>query len=134
MILLLLFLGSLAYIKIFLSNDPFYMSQKEPVHLTPTQFKFNDKTFYVFCTALSFLFIIIVAFTSQYKNIRYIWPVAPISIIFVLFLIKLLIDVCFKFSVKIKRIIFILTTIFCNLRLYDRKEVYTILSTRKLKV
>jgi hypothetical protein len=71
-ILLLLFLGSLAYIKNFFLTSHSMMSQKEPVHLTPTQFKFNDKNILCFLyTALSFLFIIIVAFTSQYKSIRY---------------------------------------------------------------
>jgi len=73
--------------------------------------KITDKQVFVFFTVLSFLFIIIIAYTSQHRTARYIWPVAPVGIIFSLFLIKFTIYRNFDSKAHIKRIMFILTAV-----------------------
>jgi hypothetical protein len=93
--------------KIFFSADTVV---KQPFDLKQdVMSKITNNHIFVFFTALSFLFIIIIAYTSQHRAERYIWPIAPGCIIFSLFLIKFAI---YKYQkARIKRITFILTVI-----------------------
>jgi hypothetical protein len=68
----------------------------------------SDKHLFVLFTALSFIFITVVAYTSRLKTERYIWPVGPMGIIVLLFSIKYILDNYFNFSDLLKRVILIL--------------------------